>query len=214
MLGLILIFGPLLAVAKTATEIADARREATVKEQKKREKEREIYEKNIEIINSVEKKPELLQVSNTNKFSCAEEKRINLEFRELIKNRNALTSAKAHEEYLSQKVKAYQALGQVDEAEALESEIQKSKETIAQCSERKVVFRDLYNGIAYKDSQIKTGLSDFVDMLTKRTDSLLSEFFQGTTVKIVSAGYGETLLFFPGYALRYSENNVAFSIRH
>lgn len=164
------------------------------------------------IINSVEEKPERLRLGNTNKFSCAEEKRINLEFRELIKNRNALTTAKAHEEYLSQKAKAYQALGQVDEAEALESEIQKSKETIAQCSERKIVFRDLYNGIAYKDDQIKTGLSNFTDSLTEQKDSLLGEFFQGTTVKTVSAGYGETLLFFPGYALRYSENNVAFSI--
>lgn len=191
-------------ILQKQNEIAAEEQRAAAEEQKKRE----IYEKNMKIINSVEKKPELLQISNTTDFSCAEEKRINLEFREFLKNRNALTTAKAHEKYLAQKASAYRALEQTDKAEAVKAEIQRNKATIAQDSERKIVFRDLYNGIAYKDSQIKTGLSNFADIFTEQADSLLSEFFEGVSYKIVSAGYGEKILFFPGYVLRYNKNMV------
>lgn len=175
---------------------------------KKREAEEAERQRNIAIVNAAETKPNITIIPSSSYFAYKEEETVNLAFREFLKHNNDVIVAQEHLNYLSNKGSALRALGRIEEATQLDNEITKAKDTLYRIKGNKsLTFESKFLSMFYRSSEIKNAYSSFAHKLPNERLSLVGDFFQSPSIKIVKTETASALIFTPCYVLLYSGTN-------
>lgn len=188
-----LILGAIIAIVVAIT--------SAVKNQKAAEAERQ---RNLSIVNAPEVKPALISIPSGSSFSNKEESAVNQQFREYIRNRNAIIEGQAHLDYLTKKEAALIALGRTEEAGQLRLQIGQAKTALSNVQNQRKVLESKANHMLYRDPEIKAAFSSFAGKLASSKINLIGDFLQSPMLKPVSLGNGCALVFTPGYVMHYS----------
>lgn len=172
---------------------------------KKRQEAEAERQRNVDIVNAPERKPSLVAIPSMTGFSNKEEEAINEAFRAYLRHQNDVTLAKAHLEYLENKIKALRFLERSEEAAQLDSSISQARSELARLqSKRSAVFESKYASAFYRSTEVKNAYTAFLTKLPNERIELIGDFFQNPQVKIAKVNSSSALIFCPSYIIRYA----------
>lgn len=178
----------------------------------KRLEKKEEKKRNLDIINTNEKKPRLVEIPKSETFEYAKEAEINRQFIEFLKQNNKIIEASAHIEYLNKKATAFKALKQQKKANLVEQESKKTRNKVAETISKRITYDSNNDSLIYQNEELMNAYSSFAKTLGNSRVKLLKDFFQDPMVKAISVKKSNVLLFTPAYILNYSIDSKVFHI--
>lgn len=179
--------------------------QARIENEKKERIEKE-RQRNISIAESAPPAPVLIEISTNTDFSCKEEEKINLQFREYCKHQNKITEIETLIKYLKQKRTALIALDRQDEANKVEMELSAQNTSLFACktySESDAyIFKSELNDCFYRDMEKRRLYNDFTNAMAPSDGfrTYLSDFFKQEYTHIFN-GECRAICLTPCYAI-------------
>lgn len=164
-------------------------------------------QRNLAIVNSSEPSPKLVSVPSSRTFANKEEETINLKFREFLEQQNKVIRAKTHYDYLSDKARAFTALGRGEEAAQLSSAISLAQTALSEAQSKRISYDSKNISKFYRDNEIKNAFSAFASKLSGEKVDLIGDFIQAPFAKSVRIDGSSTLIFTPCCVFHYSSLN-------